>query len=109
MLSGLQMAFFKGMGELFKGPPAWLRMPAKRGTFFRRLDPNREPSSALPKLMKRCLMIFSRLLDCGATPVDLPRLGAVAMALLGRFIAAGMLAPVHGSWQHIVVLDLAGA
>ena len=49
----MQMAFFKGLSELFKSPPAWLRMPAKRGTFFKRLDPSREPSSALPKLLKR--------------------------------------------------------
>ena len=54
------MAFFKAMAELFKSPPPWLRMPTKRGTFFRRLDPTREPSSALPKLMKRC----ARLQQC---------------------------------------------
>ena len=53
MLCG-QLAFFKGLAEMFKSPPAWNRMPAKRGTFFRRLDPTRAPSSALPKLLKRC-------------------------------------------------------
>lgn len=41
----------KGFIEVFQTPPPWLRMPNKRGTYFRRLDPNRIPIKALPKLL----------------------------------------------------------
>ena len=49
-----QVAFFKGFIDTAKAPPAWLRMVAKRGTFFAPLDPTRTPSASLPKLLKRC-------------------------------------------------------
>ncbi len=52
-LGGAQVVFLKGLFDTLKAAPPWLRLVAKRGTFFARLDPLRPPGVSLPKLLRR--------------------------------------------------------
>lgn len=53
-LGDQQVAFMKALVALSQAPPAHLRMPGKRGTFFARLDPRRPATLGLPKLLRQC-------------------------------------------------------
>ncbi len=56
-LGDQQVAFMKALVAISQAPPAHLRMPGKRGTFFARLDQRRPATLSLPKLLRQCAPI----------------------------------------------------
>ncbi|KAK9806263.1 hypothetical protein WJX72_007766 [[Myrmecia] bisecta] len=59
-----QIMFMKKLIDLLTYPAAYLRMVAKRGTFFTRLDPKRPATGSLPKLLREFDIAVT------ATPLD---------------------------------------
>ena len=47
-----QIHFFRVLMDLLRKPPAYLRAPQRRGTFFARL-PRRAPRLTLPQIFRR--------------------------------------------------------
>ena len=49
----LQVMFMRELMDVLRSPPGHLKLPARRGTFFNRLDPTRPSTGSLPKLLRR--------------------------------------------------------
>ena len=50
----LQVMFMRELMDVLRSPPGHLKLPARRGTFFNRLNPKRPSTGSLPKLLRRC-------------------------------------------------------
>ncbi|KAK9827699.1 hypothetical protein WJX81_001629 [Elliptochloris bilobata] len=90
--AGAAAAVAPHVAESGLAPPAHLRMPGKRGTFFARLDPRRPATPGLPKLLRQFdVAVAAAPLEVAYHPPDAGSLAAGLALVAARARYTGRL------------------